>query len=503
MSRSESEPVLGSVAIARLRGQSTIFICEETTMSDDKVPYGKGSQIATFSIHGTNNEPKEVRDVATQIHNSTVANNPTGKDIYDTRFKWNAPLENNDSHREVAARQLTNHVVGNIVEAVKEKRLDPDKALVVNLVGFSHGGNVAIRAADDIAAALKEHPVTARMNLGIHLTTLSTPAYSTGAETPAAAFDGIRATDHLRPVDGSKPSAPVKFAHTSITVDGDRVIPAANFASPFHSPALTSNIVLPKYNHNLNDVTDNHGALQNIDVYKNAAAREVVQTFNDRTPRQEPNARLSMGVENTSLFASATMQSNDGSRFQPEKQNLQAAINTTPSLTLVDSNATKSIVDTSLISQSNNTINKNDIYKNDGAPLQFDKQNLQAAATTTPSPTLVEGNEAINKLFKQAMSGIENTNVPNKLDAAALAVQTISQAPGFNQDKDISVMQGSKGLIVSQGEGPAGMNLLVPQANKGDLEKVSELMTKSQPDMQLARAPDQDLAKQQSAARTM
>jgi hypothetical protein len=468
----------------------------------DKEPYGKGSQIATFSIHGTNNDPKEMRNVTTLIHNSTVANNPTGKDIYDTYFKWNAPLDNNDNHREVAARRLTNHVVDNIVTAVQEGRIDPNKALVVNLVGFSHGGNVVIRAGDDIAAALKEHPVAARMNLGIHLTTLSTPAYSTGAETPAAAFDGIRKTDFLKPVDGSKPSAPVRFAHTSITVDGDGVIPAANFASPLHSPSLTSNIALPRYN--LNGI-DNHGALQNIDSYRLAAAREVVQTFNDRTPRQEPNARLSMGVENTSLFASATVQNNDGSRVQSEKQNLQATTNTTPLPTLVDGIATKPTVDASSVSKPNDAINKSDVYKNDGTPFQFDKLNLQAAATTTPSPTLVDGNEAINKLFKQAMSGIENTNIPNKLDAAALAVQTISQASGFDQQKDISVMEGKKGLIVSQGEGPTSVNVLVPQANKGDLEKVSEQMTKSQPqqDMQFAKVPDHDLTKQQSAARTM
>jgi hypothetical protein len=414
------------------------------TVMPDQVPYGKGSQIATFSVHGTNNEPKEMRNVTTLIHNSTVANNPTGKDIYDTNFKWNAPLDNNDNHREVAARRLTNHVVDNIVTAVQEGRLDPNKALVVNLVGFSHGGNVAIRAGDDIAAALKEHPVTARMNLGIHLTTLSTPAYSTGAETPAAAFDGIRATDHLRPMDGSKTSAPVRFAHTSITVDGDGVIPAANFASPLHSPSLTSNIALPKYN--LNGI-DNHGALQNIDSYKLAAAREVVQTFNDRTPRQEPNARLSMGVENTSLFASA----------------------------------------------------KNDIYKNDGTPFQLDKLNLQAAATTTPSPTLIEGNEAINKIFKQAIAGIENTNAPNKLDAAALAVQTISQAPGFKEGQDISVIQGNKGLIVSQGQGPAGVNMLVPQAEPGDFNKVSEQMTRSQPQQTQTRdVVAQELEQKQS-----
>ncbi len=163
--------------------------------------------------------------------------------------------------------------------------------------------------------------------------------------------------------------------------------------------------------------------------------------------------------------------------------------------------AAKTIVDALAFAKPNDGINKNDIYKNDGTPFQFDKLNLQTAATTTPSPTLIEGNEAINKLFKQAMSGIENTSVPNKLDAAALAVQTISQAPGFKQDQDISIMQGNKGLIVSQGEGPASVNVLVPQANKGDLEKVSAQMTQSQlpSNIQIAQVPDQDLTKQQSA----
>lgn len=180
------------------------------------------------------------------------------------------------------------------------------------------------------------------------------------------------------------------------------------------------------------------------------------------------------------------------------------AVTTTPSPTSVDSIATKPIVDASSVSKPNDTINKNDIYKNDGAPFQFDRQNLQVAATTTPSPTLVEGNEAINKLFKQAMSGIENTNVPNKLDAAALAVQTISQAPGFKQEQGISVMEGIKGLIVSQGEGPASINMLVAEAKHGDLQKVSAQMTQSQQmDTKVALAPpDENLTKQQSV-RTM
>ncbi len=445
-----------------------------------KKPFETGSQIATFSVHGTNNLPNEMRDVTTIIHNTTVGKIGAGKDIYDTRFTWVAPLENNDEHRETAARRLTHHVVQNIVDAVKDKRLDPDKALVVNLVGFSHGGNVALRAADDIAAGLKQHPVTARMNLGVHLTTLSTPAYKTGAETPAAAFDGIRATDWLKPVDGSKPSAPVLFSHTSITVKEDQVIPLANGATHLYPSALTSNISLPAFTKNPLAVTDNHGALQNIHEYKFAAAREVGQTFVDRTRRQELEAPL---VEKT--------------------KDLQSAINTSL-FTLVDSTASKNITDTSLISKTNDAINKNEIYKTDGALLQVDKQQLQAVTATTSSPTLVEGNDAINKLLKQAMSGVENTNIPNKLDAAALAVQTISQSPAFKQNEDISVIQGTKGLIVSQGQGPAGVNLLVPPAEPGDFNKVSEQMTRSQPqqNMQLAQAlPDPELT--QKAARSM
>lgn len=160
------------------------------------------------------------------------------------------------------------------------------------------------------------------------------------------------------------------------------------------------------------------------------------------------------------------------------------------------------IADAALNSKANESIGKPEIYRNDGAPFQFDKQNLFPAANTTPSPTLVEGNEAINKLFRQAISAVENTNVPNKLDAAALAVQTISQAPGFKQDQDISVMEGKRGLIVSQGEGPASINMLVAEAKQGDLQKVSAQMTQShQMDAKVAALalPDENPAKQQSA----
>jgi hypothetical protein len=79
----------------------------------------------------------------------------------------------------------------------------------------------------------------------------------------------------------------------------------------------------------------------------------------------------------------------------------------------------------------------------------------------------------LNKQFLQALQGLEGTNTPNKSEVAALAVNTISQAPGFKPDQDISVMHGKKGLIVSQGEGPTSLALPIPHVKDGDFESIA------------------------------
>ena len=287
-------------------------------MSDGKVPYEKGSQVATFAIHGTTNEPAHVRDVASRIHHTLVANNPTGKDLLDTFFKWDAPLHNGNSHREIAANQLTTRAVESIVQGVKDGTLDPNKALVVNLVGFSHGGNVALRAADDIVTALKEHPLTKNMNLGMHITTLSAPAYTAGAESPVAASNGVERQG-------------VTFAHTHISVQNDGVIRFGVGNSNYDSNT-TSNITLPALNGN---PIDNHGAPQNVDWYKNRAVEEVVQTFNNRTRRQENHADAGSPV--LLADASPVTRSSDGSHLQFDRLNPQPAENAASRLSNVSS----------------------------------------------------------------------------------------------------------------------------------------------------------------------
>ncbi len=99
------------------------------------------------------------------------------------------------------------------------------------------------------------------------------------------------------------------------------------------------------------------------------------------------------------------------------------------------------------------------------------------------STTLVAGNSPVNKQFEQALKGANGDK-----DAAAVALDTISKAPGYKPDQDISVMQGRNGLVVAQGEGPTSLALQVPQAKQGDFERVSAQMAQPQ---QIAMQPEQ------------
>lgn len=99
---------------------------------------------------------------------------------------------------------------------------------------------------------------------------------------------------------------------------------------------------------------------------------------------------------------------------------------------------------------------------------------------------LVPGNEQVNRQFEQALKGANGDR-----DLAALAVQTISQTPGYKPDAEIRVVQGNNGgMIVSQGEGPTSVNAAVPQAKQGDFERVAVQMSQNQ-NTQVAAQPDQ------------
>lgn len=101
------------------------------------------------------------------------------------------------------------------------------------------------------------------------------------------------------------------------------------------------------------------------------------------------------------------------------------------------------------------------------------------------APALAPGNDGANKHFEQALKGTNGDR-----DAAAVAVETIRNTPGYKPDQDISVMSGKNGLIVSQGQGDTALNAAVPQAKQGDFERVATQMAQPQQPQQVAVQPE-------------
>lgn len=101
------------------------------------------------------------------------------------------------------------------------------------------------------------------------------------------------------------------------------------------------------------------------------------------------------------------------------------------------------------------------------------------------APALAPGNDGANKHFEQALKGTNGDR-----DAAAVAVETIRNTPGYKPDQDISVMSGKNGLIVSQGQGDTALNAAVPQAKQGDFERVAAQIAQPQQPQQVAVQPE-------------
>lgn len=110
-----------------------------------------------------------------------------------------------------------------------------------------------------------------------------------------------------------------------------------------------------------------------------------------------------------------------------------------------------------------------------------------------PSPAnaptaLVPGNDNLNRQFAQALQGTNGDR-----DAAATAIETLRNAPGYRADQDVAVVQGRNGqLIATQGQGDAAINVAVPKANPGDFERVANQLAQTpQSTQNVASQPDQ------------
>lgn len=280
-------------------------------MSDDKVPYGKDAQIFTFGVHGTNNGPDNVRNVTQRI-SAQIDNTTNGANLYDAGFYWQhrSGTTNQASDREPASRSLSQHVLGAIDVALHDEgKLDRNKALTVNLVGFSHGGNVAMQAADDIAEGLKQRGLTS----AIHLTTLSTPAYTTGAESPGVAGNAVEGKG-------------VPFSHTHFSVAGDGVIRGA-MGNSNYDQGRTRNFNMPSISDF--DGVANHGAPQDNAGYMAEIAATMRMRFNGLAPAQK-HSEVGSDTVVASASAITTPQTNGANspdfKNNPTVQQIYAAL---------------------------------------------------------------------------------------------------------------------------------------------------------------------------------
>lgn len=300
-------------------------------MSD---PYAKDAQIFTFGVHGTNNTPDDVREVTQRI-SAAVGTTTDGANLWDNGFDWRArhttemvttydpvygsietpvtrPVPgtshqmNGTDDRQIASQRFAEHVLQQVDNAIERGTLDRDKPLTLNLVGFSHGGNVSILAADEISEGMKQRGIDA----AIHVTTLSTPAYTWGPENPDTARDLVQA-------DG------VKFAHTHFNTPGDGVIRLA-MARANYDTEVTRNYDFQRAPFGANGLA-NHGAVQNVPEMMDAAAEVMRQRFNGLAPAQQRSDAGEQDVRVAGVNPAAPVAPVDWNRFNADPMIQQAS----------------------------------------------------------------------------------------------------------------------------------------------------------------------------------
>jgi hypothetical protein len=91
----------------------------------------------------------------------------TGNSQVDDKFRWYAPALNDMPMRKTAAEDLVKYIVETRANLIANKTITEDEP--VSLIGYSHGGNVDIQAADLL---YKQY------NVKVNLINVSTPAYN-------------------------------------------------------------------------------------------------------------------------------------------------------------------------------------------------------------------------------------------------------------------------------------------------------------------------------------
>jgi hypothetical protein len=276
-------------------------------------PYSTDTQILVIGVHGTKNTPDNVTNITNTI-GAGLQSTTNGPVLVNSNFDWRertqvintsdgpvtvpvpgtAHLGNGTNDRNIASKRLAEHVLANVDYAYEKGGFSRDKPLVINVAGFSHGGNVAILAMDEIAAGLKRRGLNE--DAGIHLTTMSTPAYN-GRRSQENPNGTARAAAN---------NNGVSFAHTAFAVPGDGVIKAAWGSDTYtvnRNSSTTRNYpIIPAQNGALHTLT-NHGLAQDDANVMNGIANVMASRFRGLAPANTRTADNSL--DQREIFASA------------------------------------------------------------------------------------------------------------------------------------------------------------------------------------------------------
>ncbi|WP_317170311.1 RHS repeat-associated core domain-containing protein, partial [Taishania pollutisoli] len=138
-----------------------------------------------FIIHGTKQSKSDNFDDNTIKQLERVGGNKTT----DKGFSWGGfsmQLNTREFHRKIASINLANHVIEQRNELMKTGKITEDEP--ITLVGYSHGGNVAIQAADYIYEL---------SGIKVNIITVATPAYNDESQEDPATKEGILRHIHL------------------------------------------------------------------------------------------------------------------------------------------------------------------------------------------------------------------------------------------------------------------------------------------------------------------
>jgi RHS repeat-associated protein len=154
--------------------------------------------LEAFIVHGTTQTQTGVNFTSEAV---TQFKRIGGNTVSDDKFRWNAPINNDYNIRKVAAQQLVKHIIETRAKMMANGEITENES--ITLVGYSHGGNVSIQAAQML---------NDKFGIKVNLITVGTPAknsaFGTDADNPVfgnpedpQGNTGINSHYHIRHVN--------------------------------------------------------------------------------------------------------------------------------------------------------------------------------------------------------------------------------------------------------------------------------------------------------------